>query len=123
ELLLAHGGRALDVHVLGDGRQVGDLLVLQRLEVEGAGLLGRRGLRLRPRGGARLPCLPLPGAQGRSLPATADCIGAGVRLRRLIANRRGSDGMNVCLAVWGPGGGGEEVKSWVSGRRGEGGWT
>src|SRR2546428_8318939 len=104
ELLLAHGGRALDVHVLGDGRELGDLLVLQRLEIEGAGLFGRRGLRLRPNRGARLPCLPLPGAQGRSLPATADCIGATVRLRRLMANRRVSDGKNVCLALWGTGG-------------------
>src|SRR5207245_11557672 len=100
EFLPAHGGRALDVHVLGDGREVGDLLVLQSLEIEGAGLFGRRGLRLRPNRGARLPCLPLPGAQGRSLPATADCIGATVRLRRLMPNRRVSDANTVCLASW-----------------------
>src|SRR5438876_5904260 len=114
ELLLAHGGRALDVHVLGDGREVGDRLVLQRLEIEGAGLFGRRGLRLRPNRGARLPCLPLPGAQGRSLPATADCIAATVRLRRLMANRRVSDGKNVGLALWGTGG---VVNAWRLGNR------
>src|SRR5262249_45114982 len=34
QILLPHRGRTLDAHLLGDGREVGDLLVLERLQVE-----------------------------------------------------------------------------------------
>src|SRR5438093_9992720 len=106
ELLLTHRGRALDVHVLGDRREVADLLVLQQFQVERAGFFGRCGLRFHLRVGAYLPCWPLPGASGRFLPASADCIGAVMRSRRLTANRRNARrNERAPRAVWGNRGG------------------
>ena len=83
QLLLAHVGGALDVEVLGDLRQLADLLFLERLEVEGA-LFGRRlfdrfgrrrlGARRRRCGCRTSPCSPRRRRSMRAAPPAAACL-------------------------------------------------